>query len=130
MTKYAGADWIKKDLQVDMSPLGEAVADLLGDVWYGIYHLDERSLSRVDWGDGFCIRYTLRGSLATWDFNHLTTLVVLSHDRLIRFSIEGVGPDYIRLMFHQRETRKGSTMERLPTIEEHIKLIRQHYGEI
>ncbi len=47
---YAGSDWIKKSLKITkMSPIGEAVADLLGEVYQGIYHLETRSLRKVDW---------------------------------------------------------------------------------
>jgi len=41
---YAGASWIKSSLKKEMSPLGEAVANLLGRVSRGIYHLKTSSL--------------------------------------------------------------------------------------
>lgn len=34
-----GADWIKTAYKTEMSPLGEAVADLLDDLYSGIYHI-------------------------------------------------------------------------------------------
>jgi len=44
MSQYAGANWIKQSLKKEMSPLGVNVADLLGDVFAGIYHLDQSAL--------------------------------------------------------------------------------------
>ena len=47
--RYAGAAWIRSALGRELSPLGAAVADLLGDVFAGIYHLDNADLRKVDW---------------------------------------------------------------------------------
>jgi hypothetical protein len=124
---YAGAGWVKTSLKKRLCPLGEAVADLLGDVFRGIYHLPSTSLNKVKWDDNYCIEFTYYGDLATVDFNLLTTLVVLAHDRMIRVSIQGVGPGYMRMMFHQRKSRTGSVSERYPTIETHIEQIREHF---
>lgn len=124
---YAGANWIEKSLKKATSPLGRNVADLLGDVFQGIYHLSSTSLDKVKWDDPYCIEFTYYGELATFDFSHLTVLVVLAHDRMIRVCIRGIGPGYMRLMFHQRETRTGRMSERYPTIEDHVKIIREHY---
>ena len=124
---YAGAKWIERSLQKPTSKLGRDVADLLGDVFKGIYHLPSSALKKVDWEDEYCLQFTYYGFLSTVDFNKLTALVVLAHDRMIRISICGVGPGYMRLMFHQRNKRTGSMSERYPTIEDHIKLIREHY---
>lgn len=126
--KYSGADWIESNLKCKCSALGTSVANLLGDVFKGIYHLSNGSLQKTNWENGYCIEYTLCGELSTVDFNLLTILVVLAHDRMIRVTIQGVGPGYMRLMFHQRTKRTGSMFERYPTIEDHIKQIREHYN--
>lgn len=115
----------------DMSPLGIAVADLLGDVFKGIYHLDYKALSRVRWNDNYCIIFILSWwDLSTFDFDELTKLVVLSHDRMIRISINAVAPHRMQLLFHQRKTRIGSISERMPTMEEHIEIIRKDLNEV
>jgi hypothetical protein len=121
---YAGASWIRRSLKKETSPLGEAVANLLGRVFLGIYHLPIRSLEKVDWINPLWIEIILGQDLSTIDGCHLTALVVLAHDKMIRVSIEGVGPGYMRLRFHQRNTRTGSICEQCPTIEDHIKIIR------
>ena len=121
---YSGAEWIKNNLKTEMSPLGETVANLLGHVFLGIYHLHTGALRNVDWSNNHHIQFIYRGELATFDFNSLTALVVFAHDEMMRVSIEGCGPDYMRLMFHQRKSRTGSICEKCPTIEKHIKILR------
>jgi hypothetical protein len=51
-------------------------------------------------------------------------LVVFAHDEMIRVSIEGCGPHYMKMIFHQRESRDGGMATKYPTIEDHIKQIR------
>ena len=116
MEMYSGADWIKRSLKKEMSSLGEAVANLLGRVFAGIYHLPSNSLQKVDWSDPYCLEFTFYGELATFDFSHLTALVVFGHDEMIRISIRGCGPGYIKMMFHQ---------QRYPIFENHIMELRK-----
>lgn len=128
---FAGAGWIEHAMSYDgeMSDLGRTVADLLGDVFFGIYHMNTTSLRKVDWGNTQCIVVTLDTELATYDSDALTRLVVLCHDRLIRCSIQGLAPGYIRAMFHQRHKREGGARwERHPTLETASKQIRSYYA--
>lgn len=128
MAKYAGNEWIERNFKVEMSPLGRKVADLLGDLFLGIYHLDNGALKRVDWSDNHHIQFILSyHELATTDWNELTKLVILCHDRLVRCSIQGCGPNRLRLLFYQRANRDGEYHERHPTIEQAIQDIRKHY---
>lgn len=129
---FAGAEWVRSALKIkeikEMSPLGEAVANLLGDVFAGIYHLDERELRKVDWDDGYFISFRLDGvSLSTFDNDRLTRLVVLAHDRMLRVDISGAGRNKLELMFHLRATRTGDLMRRMPTMETHLAAIRTYY---
>jgi hypothetical protein len=125
---YSGKRWIQHQIDYDMSDLGKNVADLLGDVFQGIYHLNWTSLKKVKWNDSYCIEFVYYGELTTVDFNNLTILTVLAHDQMIRVSLRGIGPGYIKMQFHQRKSREGSMSERYPTIEDHINIIRKHYG--
>jgi len=124
--QYAGADWVKLSLKVkDMSPLGESVADLLGCVFLGIYHLPSSSLRRVDWSNKEYIEYHLHWhGLATVDSRELTALVVLAHDRMLRIDITALAPHLLKLCFWQRK-REGGGSVRCPTMEDHIKTIRE-----
>jgi len=126
MSEYSGSNWIKTSLKKEMSPLGEKVADLLGDVWRGIYHLETPALRRVDWLSTDYIRFVLSWrSLATWDGQELTLLVVLSHDRLLRLDIDALAPHRIELLFHQRKEWANDISEGMPTMEQHIEMIRK-----
>lgn len=129
MSQYSGANWVKSVFKCDMSPLGEAVADLLGDVFLGIYHLDEKALKRVDWSNTYYIEFCFgdRKELCTWDYDELTRLMVLAHDRMIRVSIEPRNFRCLTLRFHQRNSRTGPIDTRYPTLEDHTKIIRDHY---
>lgn len=124
---YEGANWIEKTMKKEMSELGKAAADLLGDVYLGIYHLSRASLLKVEWNCPHQIQISVYGEMATVDSDLLTRLVVLAHDRMIRVSIEGLGPNYLRLIFHKRSVREGRLFERCPTMEDHIAIIRNHY---
>ena len=122
----SGSEWVKKSIKPsNISPLGISVADLLGEVFDGIYHLERDALQRVDWDEDQYIAIRLSYmNLSTFDLPHLTRLVVLSHDRCLRMSISAVGHNILELIFHQRQ-RLGRISERMPTIEEHIAHIRK-----
>lgn len=128
MPKYAGSDWIKRNFKVQMSPLGEKVADLLGDLYLGIYHVDDKALKKVEWSNPHRMEFVLGWvELATTDCDELTRLVILCHDRLVRCSIRPRSFKYICLTFSERINRDGHFYERHPTIEQAIKHTRAMY---
>lgn len=130
MSDYESVDWLKRNILRDggdISELGCEVANLIGDVWMGIYHLENSLLKKANWGSNHHIRLSVHGHLATHDGNLLTRLVVLCHDRMIRLEIAGATHGYLSLVFHQRASRTGSLWERMPTMEDHVDLIRKHY---
>lgn len=126
--KYSGADWIQKDLGVTPSPFGAEVADMLGLVFVGIYHLDTSALRRAEWGhpDYVLVKLSPSRELATFDFDHLTTLCVLAHDRCIRFSVRA-SMNRLELLFHKRQ-REGGRMLRHPSIEDAIADVRSAWS--
>lgn len=129
-TKHAGADWIQNYLLLHkdaaMSELGKNVADLLGELFGGIYHLDPKSLMRTDWSNNHYIEFSLgHKDLSTVDFNELTTLVFLAHHMAIRVNIEGSKKNYLRLLFHQRR-RTGNYSKKHPTIDQAVETFKQN----
>jgi hypothetical protein len=117
MTEHSGADWIRAQLpyvnkdrkgipanpNAEMSPLGEAVATLLGQLFYGIYHLDHKALYKVDWRNPGFIEFSLGWKqLATTDYDELSRLVFLAHHLALRVSIDASTRKYMKLTFHQR----------------------------
>jgi hypothetical protein len=63
---------------------------------------------------------------ATFDFDGLTRLVLLAHDRMIRVQLEPSGPRMIGFAMWKRHHREGGMSERHPTIEQAISLHRMH----
>lgn len=122
-TIYAGAEWLKHSLKIEsMSPLGEAVADLLGELVFGIYHIDARRLLAVDWSCNHHIIISLHlNGFSTYDYNTLTRLVFLAHHMAIRVEVNPCNFNYIELMFHQRE-RNGNISQRHPTLAQAVQM--------
>ena len=131
MSEYAGSNWIESSLkahspEVKMSELGKNVADLLGELFLGIYHLDHKALSRVHWENQYWIEFSLGWrELATTDFDELTRLVFLAHHFAIRVSIEASTHQYLKLIFHQRG-RSGGFSENHPTLEQAVERFQAH----
>ncbi len=124
---YAGADWVEKSLKKELSPLGREVADILGGVFHGIYHIEKQAF-KTDWSNPYYIIVKLDRGLNLFDDNALTALVVLCHDRMVRVGIRACNFQYIELLFHQRKSRTGSMLERLPYLEDHVGQIRKDAG--
>lgn len=124
---YAGADWLRESLKIEPSEIGAKAADLLGDVFLGLYHLNQTSLKKGIWTNPHYAQVTYYGGLATVDFNELTRLVVLAHNRMLRVELEGLAPNYIRIRVHARASRTGGIASRCPTMEEHMRIINNHY---
>lgn len=127
---YQGANWVQATLKPkEMSELGRRVADLLGDLFQGIYHLDNKNLKKVDWGNDHHIEFALGWrSLATYDDSYLTLLVLLAHQRAIRVQISAQSYHYLSLIFHQRESgMQHEWHKRHPTIEEAIANFNKHF---
>lgn len=123
---FAGADWIESNLRywnkgdLKMSELGIRVADLLGELYSGIYHLDTKQLARVEWDNDHHICFILGWkSLATTDYNDLTRLVFLAHHLALRVEIEASTHRYLRLIFHPRK-RDGAGYQRHPTLDDAV----------
>ena len=99
----------------------EMVFDLIG----GEHHLCGKL---KEYGSG--IEYNTRhDSLATYDFNLLTRMVFMAHDRLIRVEIKPSGPGMLKWCLWQRTKREGSMFERHPTIETALNNYRKTYQE-
>lgn len=126
--KYSGADWLANALSLELSPIGREAAEIVGQVYRGLYHLSRRDLRASVWTDPVFAEVRLgNASLATFDAARLTELVVLCHDRCIRSHIDARARGYLSLMFHQRE-REGGYSERHPTMEAAVAAIRDRIG--
>jgi hypothetical protein len=103
VSTYAGADWLHQcSKAIQISPFGRRVADLLGEWYYGLYHMDGATLA--DWSTPSYIQIRHYGELSTFDNSSLTRLVLLAHREAIRISISPRSIRYLTLMFHPRQS--------------------------
>ena len=120
-SSYAGAGWLERQFARTARPIsdfGRAVADLLGDLFAGIYHIDRAVMSKsVDWSAPHHISVVVYGTMSTYDDSMLTRLVVLCHDRHIPCEVSGCGPRYIRLGFSPRNREGVCCWDHHPTLE-------------
>ena len=96
---YAGANWLLRQPAVkNVSELGQDVADVLGQVFSGIYHLDNTSLfhERTNWSDEQRIEIVVLGTMT---LQQLNTLVTECRARSVYVELSGASNRYIRLAF-------------------------------
>lgn len=65
--------------------------------------------------------------LSTFDFDQLTRLVLLAHDRCVRVELANGGPWRTGVVLHRRYAREGCIIQRHPTIEEALTLHRRRW---
>jgi len=122
---YSGAGWMQRTLDYQKPPrqlseFGVIVADLLGDLNYGIYHFDSGALLRAEWENTRRISIVVRdaGQFGTHDFNALTRLVFLAHEYQIKATIEAASSSYLRLTFHK--VNEMFSPPKHPTLQEAV----------
>jgi hypothetical protein len=96
--KYQGAEWMRRS-GFNLSPLGELVAEIVGFVWRGIYHLSRRDLEASDFADQRFVRVRVPGGLSTWDYPQLAELVALCYQNGLRMEIQPRGQRHLMLAF-------------------------------
>lgn len=125
--------WARKHLTavgLAYSEFGGRVADLLDELYSGLYHLDGDFIHRADWTASHWIVLTVTDNSywATTDGDYLTRLVFLAHDYAIRVEIEASTHGYFRLNFSPREQGKAAgVMRGHPTLEEAVERWRQRH---
>lgn len=124
---YAGSESVQRWFKGEISPLGIEVADLVGELVRGIYHLD---VNKVDWSERhrIVVKVDKFGSrLSTWDWDELTRLVMLCHDRALRVEIEPCNFRFLALVFSKRTSRTGDFCTLHPTPEQALERHRKEY---
>lgn len=106
----------RKEMTEDQVFCFDLVCDLMG----GEHH----TASVFAWGRGIKTSF-YAGQLSTFDFDYLTRLVVMAHDRCVRAEIVPSGPGRVGVVLHRRHTREGEAVKRHPTIEVAILHIRR-----
>lgn len=96
--------------------------EFLCDLYLGEHHLSGKIRK---WGMGIKLNTYAVHRFATFDFDRLTRLVVMAHDRCIRVELVPSGPRMLGIVMHKRHSREGGMQERHPTIETAILTIRE-----
>lgn len=92
-------------------PLAEKVDRFVSDVFGGVHRVAKLEQK----GHYFlCIP---RGTLATYDDDKLTRIVIASHKYGIRAEIDNHGMRGLKILLHNRVSREGRMFDRHPTIE-------------
>jgi len=100
--KYSGADWMSQSACVQLSPLGVKVADILGQVERGIYHIAPLVLDkREQWSNTESITISYNNELATYDLPQLTALYLCCRRMNVPFSISSKGNSFLYLKFFE-----------------------------
>ena len=117
-------EWIENKYKVKVSNFMKDVLEMLSIAFYGLHHTDAlghwkgkdfcetRQAEYVDW----------RRDLATFDYNHLTTLVILAHLKGIRVCVSHPNDAKRRACLKLVFSKWGGMQH--PTIEQAIKRVR------
>ena len=89
----------------------EQATEFFSILYHGKHHIPGKIKPR---GDGWKVNHY--GTLTTFDFDNLTNLVFLCHDRAVRAEVGQSGPNMVRISIWQRK-REGGFSERHPTID-------------
>jgi len=103
------ADWMTDDQW--------ECAQMFADVVGGFHHVSGNFQPH---GRGIKVS-TYAGGWATWDYESLTRLVILGHDRMIRVELRPSGPRMVGFGLFKRHSREGAMHEWHPTIEQAIE---------
>ena len=98
---------------------------ILSEVFGGLHHIPQKQLERFDYFSTNYNEVSLPMSLATWDTQYLTLLVIICHDMAVRMEIHPSMRN-LRLTFHQRKRESKIFWERHPTLEETIEGFREN----
>jgi hypothetical protein len=115
-----GSGWMKSSGK-KLSPFGERVADMLHEVFEGIYHVSTEVWKADFTGDKYiAVTFYENGNFATYDSDYLTRLVLLAHERNIRVCIRASTHRYLKVEF-MKVDRGGFFADRHPTLIESMK---------
>lgn len=120
--KYAGAGWMLAQRNPPAtSALGVKVLNILGQVYQGIYHIDDYVLNpKIHWNSPYSVGVVAYGPLSTFDFPLLTVLVLCCQRAEVSVSIDGSFKGYTKFVFAQNPG--GSELLMLLSISESTSL--------
>lgn len=94
----------------------QEATDFFSELYMGKHHIPRGGVR--PFGNGFSVNHI--GDLSTFDFDKLTRLVFLAHDRCIRVEVSNSGPRMVKISIWKRQ-REGSMWQRHPTMEQALE---------
>lgn len=94
----------------------EEATQFFAEFYQGEHHFPSKLFP---FGEGWMMKHH-RGDIATYDYNGLTRLVLMAHDKCIRVSIAPLNFNTVKIIIWKRQ-REGDMFEIHPTIEDAIK---------
>ncbi len=107
---------IEKEIELTLDEATEFFADL----YCGEHHIPNKI---IRYGRGWCVNDYI--PMATYDFDRLTKLVVMAHDRCIRAEIYPSSGGKFKVAIWKRK-REGTQSFKHSTMEEAIERIRKY----
>ena len=101
----------------------EAAEDFFSALYGGKHHIPRGGLH--EFGLGWSVNHY--GDLSTFDFDKLTCLVFLAHDRAVRVEVSNSGPRMVKISIWQRKRDGQHMYDRHPTIEEALARWRERH---
>ena len=95
-----------------MEMLYKEAFEFFEEIYYGSHHFPGKIKEH---GNGWSICHS--PDLSIYDYNTLTRLIFLAHDKCYRLSICQGAPGTIKIVIHKRSTREGRIDQIIPTIE-------------
>jgi acyl-CoA-binding protein len=99
----------------------EEATSFFAEFYHGEHHIPRGGVK--DFGYGWVIKHD-RGDLATYDYDQLTRLVLMAHDKCIRVSIMPYNFNSVKIAIWKRK-REGGMSERHPAIEHVLETYNQ-----
>ena len=122
--------WVESHLKRELTDFQRKAVELLCQGLNIAPYNISTNWEKVDWDWGGGVRFKIsHRSLATFDFDELTGLVILAHDQCVRVQIDAVAPRLMSIAMHQRHKRDGGMNERHPTMEQAIEYARGRAGK-
>ena len=98
---------------------------LLERFFGGFHHMNVSKVKEYGRGIGYG-HHSSHFSAATYDYDGLTRLVLLAHQRCIRIGFDPSGPGMLKLCLFKRKTNGTSMNERHPSLDDLIALCNQY----
>lgn len=99
----------------------EEATAFFAELYGGEHHIPKHTVH--PFGLGWMVKHD-RGDLATYDYNDLTKLVFMAHEKCIRVGISPLSKGTLEIAIWKRQ-REGGMSERHPTLEQAIESFRK-----